>query len=125
MFERQGGALAANNRMTFNDLGVTGIQTAIGARAEGSWTNFSVVGTTSGADAVLEFFTGGTSNGTHTITGGASQTLQNFVIGGRSGADNRYVVAGIDEVTITSVPEPSSTALLGLGGLALILRRKK
>lgn len=27
--------------------------------------------------------------------------------------------------TFTSVPEPSSTALLGLGGLALLLRRKK
>ena len=25
----------------------------------------------------------------------------------------------------TAVPEPSSTALLGLGGLALILRRRK
>ena len=33
----------------------------------------------------------------------------------------------IDNVTITAttVPEPSSTALLGLGGLALILRRRK
>ncbi|MEJ6571422.1 MAG: PEP-CTERM sorting domain-containing protein [Akkermansiaceae bacterium] len=28
-------------------------------------------------------------------------------------------------LTITAVPEPSSTALLGLGGLALILRRRK
>lgn len=28
-------------------------------------------------------------------------------------------------VSITAVPEPSSTALLGLGGLALILRRRK
>lgn len=27
--------------------------------------------------------------------------------------------------TVTAVPEPSSTALLGLGGLALLLRRKK
>lgn len=29
------------------------------------------------------------------------------------------------EVTGTAIPEPSSTALLGLGGLALILRRRK
>jgi hypothetical protein len=28
-------------------------------------------------------------------------------------------------LNITSVPEPSSTALLGLGGLALIFRRRK
>lgn len=31
----------------------------------------------------------------------------------------------IDDVTVTVVPEPSSAALLGLGGLALILRRRK
>jgi hypothetical protein len=31
----------------------------------------------------------------------------------------------IDNLSFTSVPEPSSTALLGLGGLALILRRRK
>lgn len=28
-------------------------------------------------------------------------------------------------VTTTTIPEPSSTALLGLGGLALILRRRR
>ncbi len=33
--------------------------------------------------------------------------------------------ASYDGVTLTAVPEPSSTALLGLGGLALILRRRK
>ena len=31
----------------------------------------------------------------------------------------------LNAVLITAVPEPSSTALLGLGGLALILRRRK
>ncbi len=31
----------------------------------------------------------------------------------------------VDNFSVTSVPEPSTTALLGLGGLALILRRKK
>lgn len=31
----------------------------------------------------------------------------------------------IDNLTIAQVPEPSSAALLGLGGLALILRRRK
>ncbi len=35
-------------------------------------------------------------------------------------------LAGLDNIRITTaVPEPSSTALLGLGGLALILRRRK
>lgn len=32
---------------------------------------------------------------------------------------------GIEGMTLEVVPEPSSTALLGLGGLALILRRRK
>lgn len=31
----------------------------------------------------------------------------------------------LDEVVVNQVPEPSSAALLGLGGLALILRRRK
>ncbi len=33
--------------------------------------------------------------------------------------------AYVDNVSFDAVPEPSSTALLGLGGLALILRRRK
>lgn len=31
----------------------------------------------------------------------------------------------IDNISVDSVPEPTTTALLGLGGLALILRRRK
>ena len=31
----------------------------------------------------------------------------------------------INSVKLTQVPEPTTTALLGLGGLALILRRRK
>ena len=31
----------------------------------------------------------------------------------------------VDSISITPVPEPSSAALLGLGGIALILRRRK
>jgi hypothetical protein len=39
------------------------------------------------------------------------------------GANSTFHV--FDNISVTSVPEPSSTALLGLGGLALILRRRK
>ena len=40
--------------------------------------------------------------------------------------DNFFIteVSGT-EFSITAIPEPSSTALLGLGGIALLLRRKK
>ena len=48
-----------------------------------------------------------------------------------SGAINQWAdegnadFANVDYITLTSVPEPSSTALLGLGGLALMFRRRK
>ena len=32
---------------------------------------------------------------------------------------------GVEDIRFSQVPEPSSTALLGLGGLALIMRRRK
>lgn len=41
-----------------------------------------------------------------------------------SGTDNAVVFDNA-RLTTTAVPEPSSTALLGLGGLALIMRRRK
>jgi hypothetical protein len=42
-------------------------------------------------------------------------------------ADNNGTdfTSGLSEVAFQTVPEPSSAALLGLGGLALILRRRK
>lgn len=42
-------------------------------------------------------------------------------VAGTAGGNDAYA----DNVEFTVVPEPSSTALLGLGGLALILRRRK
>ena len=39
-----------------------------------------------------------------------------------SGGNNKF---GLDELEVWAVPEPSSAALLGLGGLALMLRRKR
>lgn len=39
-------------------------------------------------------------------------------------ADGVYAIYGVSDV-LTVVPEPTTTALLGLGGLALILRRRK
>jgi len=42
-------------------------------------------------------------------------------LGNNSGRDANFHI----DISSTAVPEPSSTALLGLGGLALILRRRR
>lgn len=68
----------------------------------------------------------------------ANDVTQTFTGGTQSaefeGIDARYVRyeqlsgagnGGVAEIQFYAVPEPSSTALLGLGGLALILRRRK
>lgn len=71
-------------------------------------------------------------NDTHTITDGVggyvftdTANLRLFSDGG--GQNNTYNV--FDDVLITAetgvIPEPTTTALLGLGGLALIFRRRK
>ena len=91
------------------------------------------VGGSNTANAVTSFV-GGTS-------GSFSQTydISGFGVGDFSIADVSNVLAvftvnaaaagdgaiSIDNFNMTAVPEPSSTALLGLGGLALMLRRKR
>lgn len=61
--------------------------------------------------------------GITTFTGvtGDSFTVEGNVTAGSAGRP-RATIAGFQ---VVAVPEPSSTALLGLGGLALILRRRK
>ena len=49
----------------------------------------------------------------------------NIVITGTFTADSAFNTSTINFVSLTAIPEPSSTALLGLGGLALMLRRSK
>lgn len=61
----------------------------------------------------------------HTIsfTADSLSTTLSFVENASSASGTSDVF--VDTVSITAVPEPSSAALLGLGGLALILRRRK
>jgi len=51
----------------------------------------------------------------------AGQTITSIALSEGGGA----IFANYDDVSLVFVPEPSSTALLGLGGLALVLRRKR
>ncbi|BDS07551.1 hypothetical protein NT6N_25910 [Oceaniferula spumae] len=46
-------------------------------------------------------------------------------LGAYTSVQGNSVIYTVDNVTITTVPEPSSAALLGFGGLALVLRRRK
>lgn len=89
-------------------------------------------------------------NGSQVATKSTTRTIiasgQNFAIGNYATGGTTYdFIGGIDDVQVygealsasdvsalfanpglnlTTIPEPSSTALLGLGGLALILRRR-
>jgi len=54
----------------------------------------------------------------------ADYGLLTFTIQESTEGNNGYF-GGVVVTNVTAIPEPSSTALLGLGGLALILRRRK
>ena len=57
------------------------------------------------------------------VTGTGTDLLAvNFTVQRNEATQGRFT---FDDVAVTVVPEPSSAALLGLGGLALILRRRK
>lgn len=77
----------------------------------------------------------GTIGARNTITSNATQATFTFNFTGEenialvfhnmSGATGAMPIYSVDNLTVDTIPEPSSTALLGLGGLALILRRRK
>jgi len=56
------------------------------------------------------------------ITGAQSVEIR-IALGDNSSSNSK--ASFIQGIQLTTVPEPSSAALLGLGGLALILRRRK
>ena len=96
----------------FRDAGNTIIGTATtfddgaAANPNGTWTQYSTTGgavPTNAASVVI--------------------TIDNSAAAGQAGSNDGY--ADLVSFNTVPVPEPSSTALLGLGGLALILRRRK
>ena len=83
----------------FTDLSAPGSRIGVGDYTLIDYTTFTGL-TTFGSDVF-----------TDSLFGYASATL----------IDNGSAIV----LSVTAVPEPSSTALLGLGGLALMLRRKR
>jgi hypothetical protein len=91
------------------------------------------VGGSNTANAVTSFVggTSGTFSQTYDISGfgggdfsiaDVSNVLAVFTVNAAAAGDGAI---SIDNFNMTAVPEPSSTALLGLGGLALALRRRR
>lgn len=99
------------------------IQFLYSASNEGSGTSTTIDIDGSATDGVVQADPG---------HGGANDGLGQYIVGTMStGASETEAVitytgkAQVSAIIVSAVPEPSSAALLGLGGLALILRRRK
>jgi hypothetical protein len=104
------------------DAGMTYDFLAYGARGNGG---VGVTYTATGANTENGSISSVSDNGTETvnltgITANGSNEIT-FVVTDLGGAGALNFL----QITSSPIPEPSSTALLGLGGLALILRRRK
>lgn len=79
--------------------------------------------TSDGTDTFVSVSANGAAAGTGTISG----TQFSFDSMSLNGYHQSTTTNGVDSIDldVTTIPEPSSTALLGLGGLAFILRRRK
>ena len=73
-------------------------------------------------------FSGATQGETYTLVSGIGVSYNNFTNVNVSGLDPGLTAQlnyNADSITVDIIPEPSSTSLLGLAGLALIMRRRK
>jgi len=106
-----------------------------GIHAEISGADYAVLGGSRASATLTATFT---SDGTDTfvkISDGSNPDVSGTIAGTQytfdgldlDGYHRLTTTNGVDNISIdvTTVPEPSSVALLGLGGLALILRRRK
>ncbi len=82
-----------------------------------SWTTVTATAPFSGAPAVDVNYTG--------LVDGQALRLEMVQSAGFTGVGGNMAIDNLVFDQVTIVPEPSSAALLGLGGLALILRRRK
>ena len=121
-----GGDVSGNVAFASDNGGGIGSVTQLGSVLDGNWHEISIVGTASGNKTQFEVFLDGTSKFTKTtVDDTIGSSLDVFSFGGSAANNLRDFDGGIDQFTVTGVPEPSSAALLGLGGFALILLRRK
>tara|TARA_B110000908_G_C10185992_1_gene418019 strand:+ start:331 stop:1074 length:744 start_codon:yes stop_codon:yes gene_type:complete len=112
---------------------------ASGPINDGAWHHLGIVSD----GATIQLFADGVQRGSTAYTG--SGNIDAFQFASRFGEGSRKIVTDLDDVAlydtalsasqmswlasneavVDPVPEPGTTALLGLGGLALILRRRK
>jgi len=119
-----------------DDFTVTAVGTGAGAAftitdgiLNNTYVRVEIVGEAGTDNAIWSLYNDDTNAfiGSRTLTAwanGNTSTDDNVTwASGSSSGDNREAL--YREVSLVTVPEPSSTALLGLGGLALIMRRRK
>ncbi|MGB0991226.1 MAG: LamG-like jellyroll fold domain-containing protein [Akkermansiaceae bacterium] len=147
------GTYSSNGRDDYSVYGPSNNQigASIAGFSEETWYHHAITTQVSGDDIISTYYLNGVVTRSETSTDAALGTTFAFTglhFGdGRSGSGERDWDGLIDEAAVWSrelsqseitqvynnglngvavtVPEPSSTALLGLGGLALILRRRK
>ncbi|MFK7788487.1 MAG: PEP-CTERM sorting domain-containing protein [Phycisphaeraceae bacterium] len=109
-----------------NWMGLFLMQTGSGVTNENSFN--ATVTITEGVSGVSLGGTSKTYNGGQPLYDGSTftdNTLIRFRNGGSAGADLRIFLDNIAITSTDGVPEPGSLALLGLGGLMMIKRRRR